>query len=227
MTLHCFSFALCYAKTLRCNALSIHFHPVLHQRCCAQGAQTLTHHHLFDTRLFYFIRLVLNGGGWKEVTTLIGVSLLMKPKLQPWSEHMVSPVFLEPVGLFWMEPLVKTGFVAACHAARLCLSPSFWQGLASRRAPGQQNERGTAGQFRADCCPAGISLHVLPACLVDTHKHTEGDLARRPAFFCSLWCICVPWLASSFGFDEQAIKGQVAQSEGYKFNQAYSHFSSV
>lgn len=115
-----------------------------------------------------------------------------------------------------MEPLVKTGFVAACHVARLCLSPSFWQGPASLQASGQQNERGTAGQFRADCCPAGISLHVLPACLVDTHKHTEGDLARRPGFFCSLWCICVSWLASSLDL----MYGQ------YKFNHNYPHYSS-
>lgn len=184
-----------------CSASSIHFHAVLHQRCRARGAQALAHRHL----LFYSI-----GFEWCRVTTLIGVLLLMKPKLQPWLEHMVSPVFLEPVGLFWMEPLVKTGFVAACHVARLCLSPSFWQGPASRRASGQKHEQETAGQFRADCRPAGISLRVLAACLNDTHKHTEGDLARHPAFFCSLWCICVPLLASSFGFDERAIKGQVA-----------------
>lgn len=74
-----------------------------------------------------------------------------------------------------------------CRGMRCSTAVSFSLFLAR---PGFSTGLGTAdwtaGQFRADCCPAGISLHVLPAWLVDTRKHTGGDLARRPASLCSL-----------------------------------------
>lgn len=208
-----------------CKALSAHFHPVLRHWCCSQGVQAVTQRHLFGTWLFYLIPLVLSGGGRMEGTAFRGELLTMKPKLQPWLEHMVSPVLLEPVGLFWMEPLVKAGFVAACGVARLCLSPSFWQGPASRRASGQQIEQLVNSEQTA-ALQESPSMSSQPGS--STPANTQGEIwPDVPPLSAPFWCICVPWLASWFGFDERAIKRQIAWSEGYKFNHDYSHFSSV
>lgn len=92
-----------------------------------------------------------------------------------------------------------------CHcvqSSKAVTFPSFWQSLAAQHALRRQNEQRTAGQFRADCCPAGDPLYVLPASLISTHKHTEDTwLCVTPLPF--LCCLCVPWLASWFGVSKQ------------------------
>lgn len=215
MTLHCLSFLSAAPHGLTDVALRCFIHPVSLQWRRSQGVQAVTQRHLFGSRLFYFIPLVLSGGGRMEgdhtqrriTDGEAGASALIRtygPSSSP--------------GAAWPMLNGTPRKSRLCRGMRCSTAVSFPLFLAR---PGFSSGLGTAdwtaGQFRADCCPAGISLHVLPAWLVDTHKHTGGDLARRPASLCSLLVHLCPlagflvwiWWTGNKGTDSLECRVQV------------------
>lgn len=167
-----------------CNALSAHFHPVLRHWCCSQGVQAVdTAPPLWDLAiLFYSISFEWWGSNGGDHT-----------QRRITDDEAEASALIRTYGLSsspgacWPILNGTPRKSRLCRGMRCSTAVSFSLFLAR---PGFSSGLGTAdwtaGQFRADCCPAGISLRVLPAWLVDTHRHTGGDLAQRPASLCSL-----------------------------------------
>lgn len=170
-------------------ALSAHFHPVVRQRCCSQGVQAGTPRRFFGTRLlcsivfpsFWVLEVERMG------STLKAELLTMEPKLQPWLEHMVPAVLSLPVGLIWMEPPRKGRFCRGMRSSApvsfsfFLARPGFWLGL------GTADWTANSWSIQSRLLPCrNPPPRVLQAWLVDTHQHTDGDLACRPAFLCPL-----------------------------------------
>lgn len=136
--------------------------------------------------------------GCMEVDCLLRRKTEEEAEALPWLEHMVPAVIPELVGHLWMKPPRKRGFVAVCGLVRPCVS-LFWHSLAAQRALGHQNVQRTAGPFRADCYPAGNSLHVLLSQFISTHKHTEETWLSVSRFSLpSFLPPCFPWIPSRF-----------------------------
>lgn len=131
-----------------------------------------------------------------------GERLMKEQKLSPWFEHMVSPVILEPVGHLWMEPLVKAAFVTVCNPVRLWLFLLFGRAwLLSMLWDSRMSREQLVNSEQTAALQETLSTSSQPHSSAPTNtQRILGSVSRPLPFLC---CLCVPWLASWFGFSKQ------------------------